>query len=103
MAIMLNARSNVYENIFFSASQPPDSSTISQIAGIAALMDNRGPAASRPLRAFGPGGRDARAPGNTSHDAWLDRRDDGASRIPGPTSVRGTYAGKSESNRRKHQ
>ena len=35
MAIMLNARSNVYENIFFSASQPPDSSTISQIAGIA--------------------------------------------------------------------
>ena len=36
MAIMLNARSNVYENIFFSASQPPDSSTISQIAGIAA-------------------------------------------------------------------
>ena len=37
MAIMLNARSNVYENIFFSASQPPDSSTISQIAGIAEL------------------------------------------------------------------
>ena len=35
MAIMLNALSNVYENIFFSASQPPDSSTISQIAGIA--------------------------------------------------------------------
>ena len=32
MAIMLNARSNVYENISFSASQPPDSSTISQIA-----------------------------------------------------------------------
>ena len=37
MAIMLNARSNVYENIFFSAPQPPDSSTISQIAGIAGL------------------------------------------------------------------
>ena len=36
MAIMLNARSKVYENIFFSASQPPDSSTLSQIAGIAA-------------------------------------------------------------------
>ena len=35
MAIMLNARSNVYEHIFFSASQPPDSSTLSQIAGIA--------------------------------------------------------------------
>ena len=35
MAIMLNVRSNVYENIFFSASQPPDSSTILQIAGIA--------------------------------------------------------------------
>ena len=37
MAIMLNARSNVYENISFSASQPPDSSTISQIAGIAVI------------------------------------------------------------------
>ena len=35
MAIMLNSRSNVYEHIFFSASQPPDSSTLSQIAGIA--------------------------------------------------------------------
>ena len=35
MAIMLNMRSKVYENIFFSASQPPDSSTIPQIAGIA--------------------------------------------------------------------
>ena len=35
---MLNSRSKVYENIFFSASQPPDSSTILQIAGIAALM-----------------------------------------------------------------
>ena len=35
MAIMLNARSNVYENISFSASQPPNSFTISQIAGIA--------------------------------------------------------------------
>ena len=36
MAIMLNSRSNVYENIFFSVSQPPDSSTILQPAGIAA-------------------------------------------------------------------
>ena len=35
MAIMLNARSNVYENISFSASQPSDSSTILQLAGIA--------------------------------------------------------------------
>ena len=35
MAIMLNSRSNVYENIFFSVSQPPDSSTILQPAGIA--------------------------------------------------------------------
>ena len=35
MAIMLNSRSNVYENIFSSASQPPDSSTILQPAGIA--------------------------------------------------------------------
>ena len=35
MAIMLNSRSNVYENIFSSASQPPDSSAISQLAGIA--------------------------------------------------------------------
>ena len=35
MAIMLNLRPKVYENIFFSASQPPDSSTILQIAGIA--------------------------------------------------------------------
>ena len=43
MAIMLNARSNVYENIFFSAPQPPDSSTISQIAGIAALVTNFAP------------------------------------------------------------
>ena len=38
MAIMLNSRSNVYENIFFSASQPPDSSTILQPAGIAAVL-----------------------------------------------------------------
>ena len=38
MAIMLNSRSNVYEHIFFSASQPPDSSTLSQIAGIAERM-----------------------------------------------------------------
>ena len=37
MAIMLNSRLKVYENIFFSASQPPDSSTILQIAGIAVL------------------------------------------------------------------
>ena len=36
MAIMLNPRPKVYENIFFSASQPPDSSTILQPAGIAA-------------------------------------------------------------------
>ena len=36
MAIMLNSRSNVYENIFSSASQPPDSSTLLQPAGIAA-------------------------------------------------------------------
>ena len=35
MAIMLNSRSNVYENIFSSASQPPDSSTLLQPAGIA--------------------------------------------------------------------
>ena len=40
MAIMLNASSNVYEHIFFSASQPPDSSTLSQIAGIA--VENAG-------------------------------------------------------------
>ena len=39
MAIMLNSRSNVYENIFFSVSQPPDSSTILQPAGIAASLD----------------------------------------------------------------
>ena len=32
---MLNSRSKVYENIFSSASQPSDSSTILQIAGIA--------------------------------------------------------------------
>ena len=38
MAIMLNMRSNVYENIFSSASQPSDSSTIPQIAGIAAVF-----------------------------------------------------------------
>ena len=37
MAIMLNSRSKVYENIFF-ASQPPDSSTILQIAGIAVRL-----------------------------------------------------------------
>ena len=37
MAIMLNSRSNVYENIFSSASQPPDSSTLLQPAGIAVL------------------------------------------------------------------
>ena len=36
MAIMLNLRPKVYENIFFSASQPSDSSTILQPAGIAA-------------------------------------------------------------------
>ena len=35
MAIMLNSRSNVYEHIFSSASQPPDSSTLLQPAGIA--------------------------------------------------------------------
>ena len=40
MAIMLNSRSNVYENIFFSVSQPPDSSTILQPAGIAADLQN---------------------------------------------------------------
>ena len=38
MAIMLNSRSNVYENIFFSVSQPPDSSTILQPAGIAGAI-----------------------------------------------------------------
>ena len=37
MAIMLNSRSNVYEHIFSSASQPPDSSTLLQPAGIADL------------------------------------------------------------------
>ena len=35
MAIMLNPSPNVYEHIFFSASQPPDSSTLLQPAGIA--------------------------------------------------------------------
>ena len=35
MAIMLNSRPKVYENTFFSVSQPSDSSTILQIAGIA--------------------------------------------------------------------
>ena len=37
MAIMLNSRSNVYEHIFSSASQPPDSSTLLQPAGIAGM------------------------------------------------------------------
>ena len=41
MAIILNPRPKVYENIFFSASQPPDSSTILQIAGIAVLALSR--------------------------------------------------------------
>ncbi len=35
MAIMLNSRVKVYENLFFSVSQLPDSSTILQPAGIA--------------------------------------------------------------------
>ena len=35
MAIMLNPSPNVYEHIFSSASQPPDSSTLLQPAGIA--------------------------------------------------------------------
>ena len=43
MAIMLNLRPKVYENIFFSASQPSDSSTILQPAGIAGSDAGAGP------------------------------------------------------------
>ena len=50
MAIMLNMRSKVYENIFFSASQPPDSSTIPQIAGIAGRAQTGGRLDGRPAR-----------------------------------------------------
>ena len=42
MAMILSSRSKAYENIVFSASQPSDSSTILQIAGIAARTRIRG-------------------------------------------------------------
>ena len=50
--------------------------------GRPARLDDCGPAAGCPLRASGPGGRDARAPRDAPRTTWLRGRDDRRSRSP---------------------